>query len=294
MFEFELGFLKTLESIRTDFLNNLFEVVTIIGEETILILILMVLYFMVNKDLAKKVLYIVITSSCINGIVKNLVKIQRPWTTGEVTCVREETATGYSFPSGHTQNTATWTTTFSIILKKYLVTILTILILLLVGFSRMYLGAHYPSDVIVGTILGVSVAFLGSYLYDKVKDKNKLILITILVMLPFAIYFLIKPEVLFADFFKIYGALIALYVTNILDDKIIKFDTNKSLLKKIIRMLIIIPIVILIKDGIKMFFTLFVVSSNIWCILLLDAIRYFLLLFIILGICPMIFKKIDL
>ena len=53
MFEFELGFLKTLESIRTDFLNNLFEVVTIIGEETILILILMILYFMVKKLLCQ-------------------------------------------------------------------------------------------------------------------------------------------------------------------------------------------------------------------------------------------------
>ena len=294
MFEFELEFLKTLENVRTEFLNNLFEAVTIVGEETILIVILMVLYFMVNKDLAKKVLYIVTTSSCINGIVKNIVKMPRPWTMGEVTCVREETATGYSFPSGHTQNTATWTTTFAIILKKHWVTILTIFTILLVGFSRMFLGAHYPSDVIVGTILGVLIAFLGSFLYDKVKDKNKLILITILLMLPFVIYFLMKPEALFADFFKIYGVLVAFYLTNILDDKIIKFDTNQVLWKKFIRLIVVIVLALLIKGGLKVLFGTFMISSIIWCSLLLDAIRYFLLLFIILGICPMVFKKINL
>ena len=294
MFKFELGFLKILENVRTEFLNNLFEAVTIIGEETILIVILMVLYFMVNKDLAKKVLYIVTTSTCINGIIKNLVKLPRPWTTGEITCVRGETATGYSFPSGHTQNTATWTTAFAIILKKHWVTILTIFTILLVGFSRMYLGAHYPSDVIVGIILGVLVAFLGNFLYDKVKDKNKLILITILLMFPFAIYFLIKPEVLFADFFKIYGLLLALYVTNILDEKIIKFETNQVLWKKFIRLIIVIVLALVIKSGLKVLFGMFAISSIVWCALLLDAIRYFLLLFIILGVCPMVFKKINL
>ena len=85
-----------------------------------------------------------------------------------------------------------------------------------------------------------------------------------------------------------------MYVTNILDEKIIKFETNQVLWKKFIRLIIVIVLALVIKSGLKVLFGMFAISSIVWCALLLDAIRYFLLLFIILGVCPMVFKKINL
>lgn len=100
MFSFELQFLKFLESLRTDFLDILFQGITILGEETLMILLVVTLWFAVNRREAQKVLFITAGSLCVNGIIKNLVKMPRPFTRG-ISCVRGDTATGYSFPSGH-------------------------------------------------------------------------------------------------------------------------------------------------------------------------------------------------
>ena len=103
MFAFELQFLKWLESIRTGFLTGLFEGITMLGEETLIILLVVALWFAVDSKLAQKVFFVTICSTGLNGVVKNIAQVPRPFDKG-VVAVRKETATGFSFPSGHTQN----------------------------------------------------------------------------------------------------------------------------------------------------------------------------------------------
>ena len=153
----EIDFLKLLEGLRTGFLNTLFEMITILGEETLIILIVAIIYFAFSKKEAKRLFFIVVTSTAVNTIAKNLVRRPRPFANGEITAIRQETATGYSFPSGHTQNIATLGTYFSERIRKIWFIIVASVVVLLVGFSRMYLGVHYPSDVIVGLLLGIGV-----------------------------------------------------------------------------------------------------------------------------------------
>ena len=117
MFAFELQFLKWLESIRTGFLTALFEGITILGEETLGILLVVALWFAVDSKLAQKVFFVTICSAGLNGIVKNVAQVPRPFDKG-VLPVRQETATGFSFPSGHTQNFSTCSTVFAIKYKK--------------------------------------------------------------------------------------------------------------------------------------------------------------------------------
>ena len=113
MFAFELQFLKWLEALRTGFFTTLFEGITILGEETRVILFVVALWFAVDSRLAQKVFFVTICSTGLNGIVKNIAKVPRPFDKG-VLPVRKETATGFSFPSGHTQSFSTWSTLFSI------------------------------------------------------------------------------------------------------------------------------------------------------------------------------------
>ena len=174
MFGWEIEFLKQLEGIRTPFLNTLFEYVTMPGEETVLVVLIATIFFAVNKELAKRILFITLTSLGINGIVKNIAKVPRPFADGKISCVRGETATGYSFPSGHTQNFATWSMAFATKFKKLWMYVFSIGFTVLVAFSRLYLGAHYPSDVIVGATLGILTAIILSRVYDKVQNKNNL------------------------------------------------------------------------------------------------------------------------
>lgn len=289
MFGWEIEFLKQLEGIRTPFLNTLFEYVTMPGEETVLVVLIATIFFAVNKELAKRILFITLTSLGINGIVKNIAKVPRPFADGKISCVRGETATGYSFPSGHTQNFATWSMAFATKFKKLWMYVFSIGFTVLVAFSRLYLGAHYPSDVIVGATLGILTAIILSRVYDKVQNKNNLCRNIALCMTPFAIYFLIKHDALFEDFFKAYGMLWGLYAANLFEEKYAQFGYDVSVWKKIVRVILGIVAVLVVKEGVGAIAE----AAPMPLSLALESVSYFGILFVGFGVYPWIIKKLN-
>lgn len=287
MFNGEIKILQMLESIRNDTLNNFFELVTMLGEETIMVILIAVLWFAFDKRLAQKIFFITAVSLGINSIIKNIIKIPRPFAEGEITCVRADTATGYSFPSGHTQNFSTWISVVSLQIRKRWFSDLAGVLIISVAFSRMFLGAHYPSDVIAGGIFGVVFAFMGNMLYDRIEDKNKLYIGVILLLAPFAVIFMIKPDLMYADFYKTYGMILGLFFVT--EKKSISIDYSVGAIKKILRIVISILTAYLVKEGIG---TLNV-TNMIQVSFLMDTIGYMALVVIVLGICPILFNKLK-
>lgn len=289
MFAFELDFLRWVEGFRTDFLNTLFEGITAIGEETLMIVIVVTLWFAVNRKLGQKILFLTASSLSINVIIKNLTAIPRPFTKG-ISCVRPDSATGYSFPSGHTQMFSTWSTLFAIRYKKLWFSLLTGLLIVLVGFSRLYLGVHYPSDVIVGIALGVGLAFLGDLLFEKVKDTRKLYLGTLIVFTPFVLYFLIEAEHMYEDLYKLYGMIGGLTLVSFLEEKYEALSYDVAWWKKVLRIVIGVAIAFVLKEGIKALN----VFDSVPAALLFDTLRYFVVIFSLGFLCPQLFRKIKL
>lgn len=289
MTQLEIQFLQFLESLRTDFSVKLFEGITMLGEETILILMIAVLYFAYDKRLALQIGYITITSMCVNNTVKNLVKRPRPFASGGVTPARAHTATGYSFPSGHTQTIATWSSAFAMYFKKAWVSVLACVGIVAVAFSRLFLGVHYPSDVIVGAVLGAVIAVGLSIVYDRTKNIHKLYGITALVMLPFAIWFMITADPLYDDFFKLYGMLTGLFFAAGLEEKYAPIEYDVAVWKKVLRIVIGVAVVLAVKEGFKLVDVFGILRLS----LLLDAIRYMLVVIVGFGLCPILFKKIN-
>ena len=289
MFAFELEFLKWLEGLRTSFLNAVFEGITLLGEETLIILLVVALWFAVDKKLAQQVFFVTATSLSVNGIIKNFAKVPRPFTKG-ISCVRLDTATGYAFPSGHTQGFATWSSFFAVKFKKTWLTILVAVLVGLVAFSRLYLGAHYPSDVIVGVALGVGLSILGNYLFEKVKDVKKLYLGTLLVLTPFIIYFLFVADPLFADLFKTFGMVGGMVAVSFLDEKTEPLSYDVVWWKKLVRIVLGVVLAVALKEVIKLINVFNVIQIS----LLIDAIRYFIVVMTVGYLCPLLFKKIKL
>ena len=192
----ELNFLRFLRDISSPLIDTLTEFITMLGEEYIMVFLLVVIYFAYDKVFGKKLAYIIFTSLCLNNSVKGIVARTRPFVVDpNLDSVRKETATGYSFPSGHTQNSSTvyLAVAYNNTFKKHLIWTIAIIVSILIGFSRLMLAVHYPTDVLVGLLFGVGCAILLSILYNKVakniKSELLLYLITFIIFLPFCFIF---------------------------------------------------------------------------------------------------------
>ena len=115
------------------------------------------------------------TSGLIGEILlKNTIQRTRPYHVIEGTRLITEGAHGYSFPSGHTSSTFGLATGLSLHFPKWYIIAPSFLYATIVALSRPYLGAHYPSDLLAGAILGVGMQFLWYELEKGYKDKWKI------------------------------------------------------------------------------------------------------------------------
>jgi membrane-associated phospholipid phosphatase len=129
-----------------------------------------------DKDMKDKALYIgatVITSTVIATILKNTVKRERPFNTYP-DIQKETSGGGYSFPSGHTSDAFSLATSVTLAYPKWYIIVPAYVWAGAVGYSRMDLGVHYPSDVLMGAVTGAGSAYLcykGQQWLHKKKKK---------------------------------------------------------------------------------------------------------------------------
>ena len=180
-----MGFLHFLQNIRFPAADAFFELVTNLGGEVFLISAMLVLCWCVDKKHSYYLMAVGFFGVRLNQLLKIVCQVPRPW-------VRDPTITvvgnamndagGYSFPSGHTQNVAAVGGAFGRLSKSRAVRIVCAVVIVLVGFSRMYLGVHTPADVLVG--LAISLAFVfGLYpLFDKYADSTRFLVIVFSVL----------------------------------------------------------------------------------------------------------------
>ena len=119
-----------------------------------------------------------IISTIIRTVIKETVKRPRPFLTLEnVHVSNKESATSYSFPSGHAMSAFALATSVSLNFPKKEIFIPMYLWASMVGYGRIYFGVHYPSDVLVGAVSGGLVGysihkFLQNEDYKIFKEKN--------------------------------------------------------------------------------------------------------------------------
>ena len=274
----ELEILRHIQSIANPFFDFLFQLITICGEQIVLISIISIIYWALDKKFGEYIAYSVLTSVLLNNAIKDIFKMKRPIGEEGIRTLREQTATGYSFPSGHTQSASSFYGAMAIYLKKRVMYIIATIMIISIGFSRLYLGVHYPKDVIVGGILGVLTSLICYKLYNKVENKMLLYVITFVIFIP-ALTFAHS-----ADFIKGMGTYLGFIIGIYIEKKYVNFSIEVNKGNKIIRVLLGVVILLVLQLGLK------VILPNG---LIFSFIRYGLISLIGIGVYPIAFRKLK-
>ena len=172
--------LQALESVRCPFLTAIFCLFTFLGDELLLTAVIAVVYYAINKKRGETLMMAALSSAGINGAIKDAVRRPRPFQKGVVEAVKVENLLAsttsiegsYSFPSGHSMNAGGFYGAFASSLRKKAVYAVCAVILLLVMTSRLYLGVHYPGDILGGTLIGVTVGWAVYKLYSYIQKRQ--------------------------------------------------------------------------------------------------------------------------
>lgn len=168
---FNIDFLLWLQGIENPVLSVFMQGITLIGSEKLYIIFVAWLYWCKDTKLGEKWANLILTSAILNSGLKLLVDAPRPFeVSNQIKPLAASTATGSSFPSGHSQASASFGTFIALNFRSPFVKVLGVLLFLLVGLSRLYLRVHFPGDVLAGWLLGIVMAFTFFALYDKMPQ----------------------------------------------------------------------------------------------------------------------------
>jgi len=146
--------IRALQSWSSPPLDLFFIAATLLGSEEVILVIVSLTYWLGNRRLGLTLGVFFCLSGLTNQLVKDLCRLPRP-SPAEVRVLFAASGTGYGFPSGHTQNgTVFW----GALTRAGKIPLWAAVALVgLIGVSRLYLGLHFPRDVLGGALLGVAL-----------------------------------------------------------------------------------------------------------------------------------------
>lgn len=296
-----MDFLKWLAELRTPLGDWLMSAVTRLGEEALFIVLALTVFWCVDKKRGYFLLFTGFVGMVCNQLLKMIFRIPRPWVLDpDFTIVESarEQATGYSFPSGHTQIATTLYGGIARTAGSRAVRIAGVLICLLVAFSRMYLGVHTPADVLVSLAIG-AVLVLGLWpVFDRLYRSSFGMLCLILVVLLLAVCNLAFVQLYpfpadvdaanLADArsvaWKMLGMILAMCILYPVDRMWLRFETSAVLWAQILKVALGFGIVMALRLGLK-------TPLNQWLGESLGgAARYFLMVIVAGIVIPFFFR----
>lgn len=161
--------IMSIQAHSNKILDAFFSTVVYLSSTKALILYIIIAYFLVkNKKYIYRLIVVVATSAAVNIILKNIIKRPRPYVQYlDVIGRYTKSGGGYSFPSGHSQMVSTLAFFIIFNTKSKLIKFISLLVIVIVAFSRMYFGLHFITDVIAGAVIGFVINYIFYLLWKK-------------------------------------------------------------------------------------------------------------------------------
>ncbi len=271
-----------------------------------LIFVPIIIYWCISKQTGFYIFMSFGISRILNGIAKPTVCAYRPWVRDARIIPAGDsirTATGYSFPSGHTMTaTPILGSIFVTLRKSYkLISFLCLILIILVGFSRNYLGVHTPQDVLVGFILGALAIYLAGKVLSNPEHEN-LFFIAGLIICAVAVTYaklknypmdyvdgklLVDPLKMIGNTFGDAGILSGVIIGRWVEKKFIKFQIPKLNFSLISCVIVGLVIYAVIDQNISGLIKNFIGSD------LTQLVRNFTRMFFVMALWPAVMKLLG-
>ncbi|MBQ4417485.1 MAG: phosphatase PAP2 family protein [Butyrivibrio sp.] len=295
-FDAEVALMEWLQGFMGSVMTPLMSLITLLGEEAVAVGVLGFLYWVWDKDTAVFVGTNVLVGTVVNPFLKNFALRRRPYFDHpQIQCLKpvhdgdiyDISAQGYSFPSGHSSNSVILYGSLAQTLHRRPLTVFAIAAPLLVGFSRVMLGVHYPTDVLAGWASGTIVIAVMSAVQRRVKHKERMYLVIAVVFLPG--FFICRTN----DFYTCYGILCGFFAARILDERIVHFENTRNARAAVLRLAIGLACYFGLNTLLKAPFPEEFLQSATTGQFLFRAVRYGLVSFLMLGVYPASFGKVK-
>lgn len=183
LFQAQLPIMLFFQNIETAFLDILSEIVTFFGEIPIPLLVCIFIYWCWDKRKGFVVVSSLMSAMMSMQVLKAIFRIPRPFMKYPelIQGKRQQTATGFSFPSGHSTTASAFYGGLYHNFRNKVLRIFCLILIILIPVSRMYLGVHWPMDIVTGTVLGLLCAFPLAKLFERIYDNKKTFLIFTLI-----------------------------------------------------------------------------------------------------------------
>lgn len=286
----DLEIVRIIQQLRNPVFDWLFYLITHLGDQIVFIGLSVIVYWTINKKYAHRFVFTFMVTAFINSSLKQVFQRDRPYYYEGVTYEPSWLTPGYAFPSGHSAAAGAlgyMLYDVSKRTKKKWIKYLSIAVLILVPFSRVYLGQHFLSDVIVGVVISFVLAHFIFKLIDKMGDNEHLYT---LMIAPFALisFLFVQNEVVVISVAGFVGFAVGYYF----EKEKVKYDVSEVLWIQIVKVIFGLIIVIALKEGLKHVLP-YSINSEITPTTLdffFDFIRYFMIgAWAALG-APLVFK----
>ena len=300
-----MAFLELLAKIRTPLLDKFFLLITELGGEMAFIAVAVIVFWCFSKKDGYLLLSIGFIGMVVNQFLKLSFRILRPWDLKpgfEAVPAAIPDAGGFSFPSGHTQNSVGIYGALATLAKSSMSRAIFLVLCVLVPFSRLYLGVHTPLDVGFSFFFAILVIIITKPIFNRAYKSTKGMMIFLGIMAFFAIMFVIYVEVIFSpeslqenqmhnyisalkNSYLILGAIVGVIIALPIERHLIKFNESGRWYTQIFKVLIGLSLVLGLLEGLKLPLNAFLPENTV-----ARALRYGIVVIFVIAVYPISFK----
>ncbi|WXG44015.1 MAG: phosphatase PAP2 family protein [Promethearchaeati archaeon SRVP18_Atabeyarchaeia-1] len=239
---FDTELISAVQSALGTTIAWLFIFFTLLGEDIFYIVLIAAIYWCFHKKGGIAVAYVMLFGFYINYFFKMLLNRDRP---PDAYRIIGKGDISHGFPSGHAQSATTFWTWALLKTKLKALLIISPFMIFMVSFSRIYLGVHYPGDVIGGTLIGLVYTLIAYLAYPQIASflgrhstTTRQVIVPVIALVLFASSLVIFPDTTRDDPATVCGALFGFSVGLAFESKYIDFKTEKlDNKKRIMRLL---------------------------------------------------------